>query len=237
MNKKILILSPHLDDVVLSCCNYALQKQTRGYLIKIITIFTDFKVSCLSIDAKIYLKKSGFNNVVDFSQARKNEDLAAMKFLGFEYEYWNLIDGCFRENHNEPIYKSNQHLFSGKIKKNDQKNIIKLIAKLKQINYKEFTEILIPLGIGFHADHLITKFCAEQSFPFEKIKYYVDWPYAFNPKNWNLKKIKFVLRNERDIVWTNKKKYDALKKYRSQIRMLFPYYNFIYPELIMKPFP
>jgi LmbE family N-acetylglucosaminyl deacetylase len=229
--RKILVLSPHMDDAVLSCCDYLLNKKNKKSEVKIITIFTNFKSEVITSDAKRYLKKSGHENIYDFEKERKKEDRNSLDFLGFKHEYWDFIDGGFRQFNKKNIYKNYNQLFSGRIHPKDKKIILKILEKLKK--YKnDFDEILIPLGIGKHADHLIIKSCGEKVFNKNKINYYIDWPYAFKLKNWNLTQIFTILKNKKWITFTSKKKKKALQLYKSQVKLLFGKKPLFYPEII-----
>ena len=88
--RKIAILSPHLDDAILSLTDHILLWQKKGMDITIFTVFTSFSANTLTTDTSNYIHKSGFKNVKKFELARKKEDLTAMKILGLHGKYIHL---------------------------------------------------------------------------------------------------------------------------------------------------
>lgn len=220
-SKKILVLSPHLDDAVLSCADYCLKKKQEKFEIFVVSIFTKFNQSnYLSSDAISYMHSSGANKPEQFEKNRKKEDQKAMNFLSFSYTYLNFVDAGFRTNGNKPTYKTYKQLFSGQIAKTDLKLITKIKSKIKNFN-KNYEEVLIPYGIGNHADHIITRKTAELVFDEKKIKYYLDQPYALKIKNWHLQPMLSIFKNQYTIRLTSNKKKKTLKLYKSQINILF----------------
>lgn len=218
--------------MALSCCDYLVNKKKENNNIKVITIFTSFKTNNLNKDAQYYLRKSLCKNTSQFEQMRKKEDINALDFLEFEYEHWDFIDGGFRENNRKLIYKSYRQLFSGKVSTKDKLLTKKILEKLKPYQNK-FDEIIVPLGVGHHADHLIIKLCGEKIFDKNKIRYFVDWPYAFKFKRWDQEKIKSVLTSGKYITLTSRKKRKAIQCYQSQVKLLFGKKPMFYPELVL----
>ena len=80
----ICFISPHLDDVVLSCSNKIIQLQNQGFEVIIITIFTG------------YVKGTSLNIFTDMA-TRKSEDIKAMEILGLKYYHLNFYDNIFEK--------------------------------------------------------------------------------------------------------------------------------------------
>jgi LmbE family N-acetylglucosaminyl deacetylase len=241
MLQKILILSPHLDDAVLSCCDFALSFQARGFDIEVVTLFDSFSnkyhskshlTNRLPEYSKRYLNESGFSSVSEFAKARRNEDKKALSYLNFDASYAGYIDGGFRSQGGIFLYPDKQSLFSGKIAPEDvaiSDHLISLFKKKFAAN--QYRYVLCPFGIGKHADHLITKLVAQKVFPPEKVLYYYEWPYSFSL---TIGQIFYALRHMYSFKLISSKKKQALFHYTSQIGLLFGKYKPMqYPEVIV----
>lgn len=216
--KKILVLSPHLDDAVLSCGDYILDWKKQGHEVTVITIFTKFQDKYISKSARDSLKAGGFMNAKECERIRKEEDRNAMKLLDVPYQHLDFIDGWFRVLNNKPLYKD-QTLFSGKISSSDTQIIDSLGKKLSK--YIDFDQVYIPLGIGKHVDHVITKNVASEIFNKETIRYYCDQPYAQKIRNWNFRLIVSSIIRIASVLNMSLKKRTLLDCYPSQMSQLF----------------
>ena len=188
--EKILILSPHLDDGVFSCCDHVLKWKQQGHQVTIFTIFTRFTRNNISTAGKQNIKLSGFLDVKKYERQRQQEDIKAMKLLDISWKHLGFVDGGFRSVNHISTYPNN-HLFKGIISPLDA-DLIKRIEKVLSKYFQSYFRIVVPLGIGNHADHIITRRIAEKLIDSKKQKllYYVDYPYA---QQWqNLMNINFI---------------------------------------------
>lgn len=234
MKKKVLFLSPHLDDFALSCADYALSIRDE-FDISVCTIFTSFKSTNLPSYSKEYLKNCGCNTVEQFEKMRKKEDREAMKILGLkEYFYLDFIDGGFRNFHKQPIYKTKDSLFSGKISDLDDGIASMLKGKIISICSK-YNKIVAPLAIGNHNDHKIVKnILSSIDLDIEKHTF-TDFPYASYSKNWNFENLTYVLKNKKQLLlFQSDQKRHAISSYISQVPLLFSKKSIPwFPELIL----
>lgn len=127
--RKILLISPHFDDAVLS----AGQLMAGRPNVDVITVFggapkpkqkTPYDIKC------------GFDNSTIANYARKIEDINALKILKANPIHLDFIDGQYRDN------ELDSFMFE------DLEDIL-----LKQIEENNYEFIIAPLGIG-HPDHL-----------------------------------------------------------------------------------
>ena len=100
--KNFLILSPHLDDAVLNCCNHILSWKKTGYKILVLNIFTKFG-------------KGASRQEIE----RKKEDLMVMEELALFWKNLDFIDGKYRHFDKKLVYRDNESLFSGKVSEYD----------------------------------------------------------------------------------------------------------------------
>ena len=189
----LLFISPHLDDVALSCAGLifglAGTKETC-----IITIFTDAGGHKPTLSAKRFLKLSGTNNARSHFDKRRNEDILATKYLGAKHAHLEFEDGSFRRKnapknwlarilpefeHIYPTYR--WHLIRSKVAESDQPLIRKVAKSIRDLNLiVKGSLIFAPWGFGGHADHLIAKKVAESLNC--DLCYYSDIPYCFAPR-------------------------------------------------------
>lgn len=227
----IIVLSPHLDDAVLDVANHIQMWKSQGYAIKIVTLFTTFRTSTLSRDVRRYTGIS-FSSPREFETKRRNEDKAAMRLLGVQWQHLSYTDGGFRTYKNKLIYPKFKQLFSGKISSSDMALLRKIENSLAQ--YLRCDRILIPLGIGGHIDHVLVRLAAEAVFPKEKVGYYADYPYALSLFNWTVRNIILLLSLRRSVIPFQKNKEELLACYTTQIPFIYPN-NRHYKEIVLEP--
>lgn len=239
---KVLILSPHADDAVFSCCDHITQWIKKSHKVTVCTIFSRFTTTKISKDVKWYLNNSGYEGTIEFENARLNEDVNALSFIKANYISPDLVDGAFREENNQLNYKSFNELFSGLVSKSDS-NLRKKLEKYFHSINNQYDLVISPIGIGNHADHLVTSMCAEKVFKTNKLAYYLDVPYYFFMKNWNKKIIHKIRKRTLSTKWSSNCKLEAMRLYQSQFKLIVknnttPFFNKYlvkFPEILFLP--
>lgn len=232
MKPRLLIISPHLDDAALSCGDHILTLK-NDYAITVLNVFTHFKSVRLPHYTKTYIHNSGYPSVSMFELARKEEDVFAMKKMGIKAINLDFVDGGFRIHHHQPIYKTKQQLFSGSISPLDSLLFQNLIKQLR--NYASFDFVLTPLGIGRHADHILSRLASEHLWPTQSIWYYADMPYALHAREWIKKSVLIKLIGKISYKALTDRKKSILSSYKSQLPLLFANNLISCPEIICKP--
>src|SRR5258708_1603124 len=233
--QSILVLSPHLDDAVLSCGDHIRKWKKSGLDVTVISIFTEFNSKYFGSEVKLpnysqeYMNKSGFSNLQLFRHHRHLEDKQAMQELGVKFEHWKFIDGGFRENKGSFLYPTAQKLFSGHIHPLDESLIREMTLRFRSV-FEKYQQVLIPYGVGNHVDHHITRLSAEIAGS-THLFYYVDMPYALNWRNFSLKTILEQIHNVSAIRFTSFFKRKLLAAYSSQIKILLPGW-YLFPEIV-----
>lgn len=206
----MVVISPHLDDAVLSLGQHIINWKRENKKILIVTVFTDFgKENNFPKYSREYIAKSGFETLKGFKEARIKEDAEAMEELGVEYEHWGYVDAGFRKNNKVFCYPTKKILLKNKIVTSEEKMIDELSKKIRKIKTRK---ILIPYGVGGHVDHFIVKKAGENIVG-EKM-FYLESPYLWEDFNFSclLKKIfkikSFLIRID--------EKNEILGKYKSQ---------------------
>lgn len=212
LNKKCyIVFSPHPDDCAFALGGTILLKG-QEHNISNCDVFSDKDYNILGLDeeAKAIIKKEeetvmtalGICNIeLGFTDARKRSNVRLRELFG-------------SERSDRQVQESNVY--------NDVKQSMKaLIDKTKPFG------IYVPLGCGWHIDHLIVRNCAleivKQQNNDMEVYFYEDMPYSGNDK-WRkqiLDKLctQYILTEEIiDIENVHEKKCEILGMYKSQIK-------------------
>ncbi len=165
---RALLLSPHLDDVALSCAATARHLLRGGWEVRLITIFTRSVENPQGFALACQLDK-GLSPDVDYMELRRAEDREFCRIIGIEnYEHWPFAEAPHRG------YDSASELFAG-VHEGDE--VWRDIAeKLRAIETPD--TVFAPQGLGNHADHLqVIRAVRERSWDAQAF-WYRDTPYA-----------------------------------------------------------
>ncbi len=214
---KIIYLSPHLDDAVLSC-GAIIWDQIRAAAssVEILTIFSgDPPPGRLYPFARMLHLR--WQTGSEGPSIRREEDKVACQVLGSVPVHLDLPDCIYRPvpGTHQPRIRKNDDLFHfDPIKDNP------LIEELKQYLTRQLPQdcrLVVPLGVGGHIDHLITRAAAEALG--RHLLYYADFPYSGDHPEEVEEKTKglfspqhFPLSNDALDAWQT-----AIGAYRSQI--------------------
>ncbi|MEM8960948.1 MAG: PIG-L family deacetylase [Acidobacteriota bacterium] len=160
MNRGTLVLSPHADDAALSVGG-ALQ---RSFFPSPVTVATLFGRSNYSRDG-------GFHaDWTEVTSIRRAEDERYATRLGIDLDYRELPEASLRD---VPIFAKNARETIA-IPEGLEPTLRDLLAATRP------SEVLIPLGLGHHVDHLVVHHVA-LAWPFATAVrrwFYEDLPYA-----------------------------------------------------------
>jgi LmbE family N-acetylglucosaminyl deacetylase len=173
-----IYLSPHLDDVVLSCAGQINQQIRSGRSILIVTITAgNPPITGLSNFAESLHQR--WEKVSDTVAARRIEDKLACKRLGADFLHWRFLDCIYRQDPHtgRPLYASEEALF-GPLHPTESA-LVKKLAQLISV-LPEWEHFLIPLSAGNHVDHQLARRAAEQFLGSVRPIYYEEYPYAQN---------------------------------------------------------
>jgi LmbE family N-acetylglucosaminyl deacetylase len=211
---KYIYLSPHLDDVALSCGGL-IRKQTKLNLhVEIWTICAgDPPEGNLSPFAQTMHKK--WKSKSHPVEQRRQEDKTSCAILGAIPRYFNISDCIYRKGKDgKNLYDSEEKLFN-EIHPDDCKMIEELTAEIDCLLPRDF-RLISPLSIGQHVDHQVTRRIAEAlRYP---LWFYADYPYAASSplmislKPHGFQDLRFPISEGELHKWQ-----DAVAAYKSQI--------------------
>lgn len=151
---RLCIVSPHLDDAVLSCGIAMQRAKAAGGEAVVINIFS---------------AGSG-------SEVRQANDLQAVALLGGRSVFLDELDAPDRDAR----YKVEREIFYGDIAAVSAEYIAYVATRIGHVIDKEKPDLVIfPLGVGTHIDHLVAFEASKQLGG--NITYYEDRPYVLWP--------------------------------------------------------
>lgn len=187
----ILVLSPHLDDAVLSCGGL-LGWAGRRAPVTIASLFTEAAPPPYTLSARRYLKRIGAGDAEDLFAERRAEDRRVLERLEVRCRHVGLVDGLFRRLPRprpgterlagvlpEPaqVYPTGRlRLSRGRMSPRDAETLHLVGATVDELLPRRSGGVLLaPLGVGGHADHVLVRTAAEESG--RRVVYYSEFPY------------------------------------------------------------
>ncbi|NLS01032.1 PIG-L family deacetylase [Rhizobium sp. P38BS-XIX] len=229
---RILILSPHLDDAVLSAGGLMDRAVQGGATVVAATIFT--------ADAEFDGEPSPFvqelhawwNLGAKPYEARRAEDIVSIRSLGADYIHAGMLDAIYRrDDSGKFLYASRKAVFS-------PPNIGDPVREPLRALFADWmgsirpTVILCPMTVGRHIDHVITSEVFRSGYPYGNTDLYLyeDMPYSGGlfPTDFPdsvaaaIGRTAWKIKQPIDIDVDFKRKFEAIMKYASQIGEIFP---------------
>lgn len=188
-----IFISPHFDDVALSCGGLVWELTAAGNEVSIWTIcggIPSNAVHSAIVDTLHERWKSNNQAAI----IRQQEDIRSCQNLNADYMHFDLLDCIYRVNEvGSPLYPSEESLF-GSIHPADFILIDYYAQKLLHL-IPQNAIVVCPLAIGNHVDHQLSRQIAEKTG--KVVWYYGDFPYIMrNPDH-----LENVINND----WTSKK--------------------------------
>jgi LmbE family N-acetylglucosaminyl deacetylase len=175
-----IYLSPHLDDVVLSCGGRIWQQVQAGEHVLAVTICAGAPAPSAPLSPFVQELHARWEHPTDAVTIRQEEDLAALALLGAEAVHWPYTDCIYRRTPDGRFpYASGEALF-GEIHPAEKALVAELAARLKELSLSQDGRVYAPLGVGHHVDHQIVRQAAEASG--QPLIYYEEFPYAEDPQ-------------------------------------------------------
>ncbi|MER5963625.1 PIG-L family deacetylase [Streptomyces sp. NPDC002057] len=231
----VLVLSPHLDDAVLSCGGL-LGWAGRRAPVTVATLFTEAAPPPYTLSARQYLKQTHAGDAEELFAERRAEDRRVLELLEVGARHVGLVDGLFRRlprvrpgterlarllpelAHVYPTYRL--HLSRGRVSAHDADTLRAVGETLDALLPARSGGVLLaPLGVGGHADHVLVRTAAERSG--RRVVYYSDFPY-----NQRAAADAGFTRRHRLVAraWERglDRKAELVREYRTQADALFP---------------
>lgn len=175
-----IYLSPHLDDVVLSCGATIYQQARAGAHVLVVTFFAGSPPNDAPTAFARELK-ARWGNAADPVGVRRREDLAALRVLGAEGLHLPFLDCVYRLNprSGEAYYPTVQHIFAD-VHPGESGLAQELWATFTaQVPEARHATLYAPLTAGHHVDHILVQRAALLGLREGwRVLFYEDYPYA-----------------------------------------------------------
>lgn len=187
-----LFLSPHADDVALSCGGQIATLTRQGERVIIFTVMAgDLPYGFQPTDFTRELHERW--NLTDDTviEARRAEDTSAARMLGAEIKFGPYPEAVYRINPNDgsALYPDEAAIF-GEVHPDDpvrearRAAVIQAIMKLFELSNDD--SVHVPLGIGSHVDHQLVRDMGKaisQWRPNLPLYFYDEYPYSLKGQN------------------------------------------------------
>jgi LmbE family N-acetylglucosaminyl deacetylase len=164
-------LSPHLDDIALSCGGLAWEQARVGNKVSVWTICAGFPPPDPLPPFAQHLHQrwvTGGETVA----IRRQEDLRACAHMGVTCRHFDLPDCIYRlKPDGSPLIGGEDDLWEG----TPEAVRVAELADLLRANIPAGTQVVSPLGLGYHIDHRLVRQAAEAAG--FSLLYYMDYPY------------------------------------------------------------
>jgi LmbE family N-acetylglucosaminyl deacetylase len=228
----LVVLSPHLDDAVLSCGALMIHA-ARRIPVTVATLFTEANPPPYTMSARRYLRQVGAREAESLYRQRRAEDRAALERIGATCVHAGLTEALYRHRagrgsrgwwtyllpelqHVYPVYRL--HVVSGRVAPGDAGTLEEASEFVRRTAVPGNALVLAPLGVGGHVDHVLARTAAERSGAW--VGYYSDFPY-----NQRHPLDDAFVRQKRltETRWSQliEAKIDLIRVYRTQARALF----------------
>jgi LmbE family N-acetylglucosaminyl deacetylase len=178
----ILFVSPHLDDVALSCGGFVARLAAGGQPVMIATLCTadapdgeELSEAAQHVHWEWQLGEQPYAR-------RREEDITACKSLGVQPLHLDMLDAVYRhDDAGLPLYM--RDFIGGRVREADWQHHLPAVKAVLREPLRSASQVYSPLGIGGHVDHVIIRRAVEELADEETplrypLHYYEDFPYA-----------------------------------------------------------
>lgn len=171
-----IFLSPHLDDVALSCGGLVWDLTQQGHTLEIWSLMAglppDDEESPFAQEIHARWGVSGSEAIL----ARREEDQASCAVLGSVARHFDWPDVIYRREAltGLPIVNSDEELFS----RSPEPAVVGGIAELLTQSLPAGAQVVLPMGLGGHVDHQAVVLAGERVV--QVTHAYADYPYILN---------------------------------------------------------
>jgi LmbE family N-acetylglucosaminyl deacetylase len=171
-----IYLSPHLDDVALSCGGRIWQQTRVGERVAVVTVFAAAPEPDAQLSSYARGLHARWGQLKEAVQQRQEEDRQALLLLGAEPLHWPYTDCIYRRTPGGDFPYSGEEALWGEIHPSEADLVEELADRIQALPLLTRGVLYVPLAVGRHVDHRIVRQAAEGSD--RPLTYYEDFPYA-----------------------------------------------------------
>ena len=229
---RVLILSPHLDDAVLSAGGLMDRAVKSGVSVTAATVFTADAQFDGEPSPLVQELHAWWNLGPKPYELRCREDVASVQSVGADYIHGGMLDAIYRrDDDGNFLYASRKAVFSPPATKDPVwEPLSTLLAEW--VRSVRPNVILCPMTVGRHVDHVVTSEAFRRGYPEwnADVYLYEDIPYSlglFPPKFPDsvpaaIERTAWKIGGRIDVDVDFERKFAAIMKYESQISEIFP---------------
>src|SRR5215203_5631703 len=187
-----LFLSPHFDDIPLSCGGIAARLASMGAHCIGITVFAaphdeNIPLSSFSQGMHDRWESAAGMNVQAINAVRRREEEAAMRTLGLHHEWLEFKDAPYRRSASgNYFYLDDATLFAVPAREERRLLVRQIADRIREISANTQAKlgvsgrvrVFAPLGIGLHVDHQLVYSAARILGPRFGVLHFEDYPYV-----------------------------------------------------------
>jgi LmbE family N-acetylglucosaminyl deacetylase len=168
-------LSPHFDDVVLSCGGLVWEQVQAGVPVEIWTICAGIPDPDVPLSPFALKLHDRWKTEQEAVFIRQQEDLAAGHRLGAVLRNWSLPDCIYRRLPDQSWLVNGEEDLWKPVHPQEMPIVEQLVEWMKN-NLQPDDAVVSPLTLGNHVDHFLVRAAAERAGT--SLWYYADYPYA-----------------------------------------------------------
>lgn len=229
-----IFLSPHFDDIALSCGGMAAHLSKMGARCIGVTVCAAPAApgEPLSPFAEMLhgqWENASGSDMAAINEVRRREEQAALKLLGLEPVWLNVPDAIYRRgSEGKYFYASEEGLF-GKVASEEKDQLVPRITEeirrvARESGARGRVRLFAPLGVGNHVDHQLLFWAARRLGPRYGVLFYEDYPYAAKAGALAERLETLQLPAQPKVVLITEQigiKIAAISRYKSQLDILF----------------
>ena|SRR5438270_5141227 len=229
-----IFLSPHFDDIALSCGGMAARLSRSGARCFGVTVCAAPAApgEGLSDYAKRQHEKWGDEEGSEprtINEVRREEERQALGLLGLEPVWLDVPDAPYRHSAEGEYFYASDETLMGAVALEERRVLVPKVANGIRHIAGEYAargrvRVFAPLGIGHHVDHQLVFSAARRLGPRYGVLFYEDYPYASRPGKLQARLEELTLPVQprltpiSDLIGV---KIAAIARYKSQLPMLF----------------
>lgn len=172
---RYIFLSPHLDDISLSCGGIVNFLNNQNVKTEIWTFFAGIP-DTHQLTPFAQSLHDRWQLSYDAPKTRREEDIQACSILGANYRHFDFLDCIYRvDNQGNPIITKEEDLYQDL--PHSQDKLVFEINNLIKTSLKKGDILISPLAIGNHVDHQII-YQSIINLDANMVLFYEDYPYV-----------------------------------------------------------
>jgi glycosyltransferase involved in cell wall biosynthesis/LmbE family N-acetylglucosaminyl deacetylase len=177
-DRPCIFISPHFDDVVLSCGGTLVQLSRQRTKLLLVTVFTADQTDSVPLSPLARQMHDKWGSALKPFEVRKREDKATADYLKAEYCWLEFPEVIYRY----PALWEDEILYPSFNPRSDASYEPVSAALLGLLNEHPYAVVFAPLGLGYHRDHILVheavKDAARAARTSCSLLFYEDFPYA-----------------------------------------------------------